>query len=706
MKEIVGKSIHRIDGWDKVTGKLQYPSDIYLSDMLYLKLVRAECPHALIKDIDTSVAKEVDGVYLFTAEDVKKNSFGNIIKDQPVFCDKVVRFYGEPVAMVAAPTKELAEYAAKKVRVDYKPLPVVNDPEEALNEDAAKLHPNGNLLQKINHNKEDVVKGFSDSTVIISDTFEVPMVDHAYMEPEAGVSYIDDNGKLTVLAGTQNPFHDQREISEALGIPLERVTVKALLTGGGFGGKDGNTVQIYLALATMLTGRPTKLTFSREESLITSYKRHPAKIKVKMGVAEDGTIRAFEGTVYFDTGAYAALGPAVLGLGIEHFHGPYQIENVKLDGYLVYTNKPPASAMRGFGAPQVLFATETLLNRAAKKLGIDPIDIRLKNALEVGGKGPFGQNMEHSVGLKEALTMAKESSLWQEKNDNTDPYAAYGMAAGFLSCGMGAGIPDNAKVEIEKNCDKYLVKVGTVEIGQGNLTAFTQIAAQALGVSTDKIEIISADTDNTYDCGSTAASRSTYITGNAIIKAVKDLKEKGGSIGVGKADFPESSRKDIGIGLPHVMYTFLVNLVKLRLNPLTGEIKLLDIVAITEAGKIINPCSLAGQIQGGVVQGAGYALMENMGFAKGILKQKDLSTYLIPTAKDICDIQSLTVDAYEHSGPFGAKGAAEVGTVAITPAITGCLTNKWDIVINRLPISREEIVNQLQKSGVIEQYIS
>ncbi|MEG6616000.1 xanthine dehydrogenase family protein molybdopterin-binding subunit [Peptococcaceae bacterium 1198_IL3148] len=706
MKEIVGTSINRVDGWDKATGKLKYPSDIYLPDMLYLKLVRAECPHGIIKAIDTTAAQEIDGVYVFTAVDVKKNRFGNIIKDQPVFCHQVVRFYGEPVAMVAAPTKELAEAVAKKIKIDYQSLPLVHDPEEALNENAIKLHPDGNLLQQINYEKADIAKGFADSALVLSDTFTVPMVDHAYMEPEAGVSYIDDNGKLTVLAGTQNPFHDRREICETLDIPLERVTVKALLTGGGFGGKDGVTVQIYLALATLLTGRPAKLTFSREESLITSYKRHPAKVKVKMGFAPDGKIKAFAGTVYFDTGAYAALGPAVLGLGIEHFHGPYQIENVKLDGYLVYTNKPPASAMRGFGAPQVLFATESLINRAAKQLGIDPIDIRLKNALEVGAEGPFGQTMEHSVGLKEALKMAKKSSLWQEKSNNSDPCVAYGMAAGFLSCGMGAGIPDNAKVEIEKKNDQYIVKVGTVEIGQGNLTGFTQIAAQALGVTIDKIKIVSADTDNTYDCGSTAASRSTYITGNAIIEAAKDLTTKGGHVGTGQATFPESSRKDIGIGLPHVMYTFLVNLVKLRLNPLTGEIKLLDMVAVTEAGKIINPCSLAGQIQGGVVQGIGYALMENMVFDQGVLRQKDFSTYLLPTAKDVCDIKSLTVDAYEHTGPFGAKGAAEVGTVAVTPAITGCLTDKWDLVINQLPISREEIVNQLQKSGVINQYIS
>ncbi|WZL71681.1 xanthine dehydrogenase family protein molybdopterin-binding subunit [Clostridiaceae bacterium 35-E11] len=705
MKSVIGKSIPRVDGWEKVTGRTKYPSDLYMPNMLYLKMVRATEAHAMIKSIDTAEVENVEDVYVFTAKDVKENSFGNIIKDQPVFCDKKVRFYGEPIAMVAAPTKELASSMAKKIKIEYQALPIVNDPEKALDLEASILHPNGNLLQELHYENRDIKKGFSESKLVLEDVFEAPMIDHVYMETESGISYMDEAGILTVLVGTQNAFHDQREISYALGIPLENVRVKGLVTGGGFGGKDGNTVQIYLALATLKTGRPAKLIFSREESLITSYKRHPAKVYTKMGFAEDGKIKVFEGKVYFDTGAYAALGPAVLGLGTEHFVGPYEIEHVKLDGYLVYTNKPPASAMRGFGAPQVLFATETLINRAAKELGLDPVDIRMKNALEVGREGPFGQRMEHSVGLKEALKKLKETSLWKEKKTNKDPNIIYGIAGGFLSCGMGAGIYDGAKVKIEKKGQRYLVRIGTVEIGQGSLTMYVQMAAEALEVSTEYIDIIFADTGQTFDCGSVAASRTTYIIGKAIIEAAKDFKKHQKDYGIGEAIFPESSKRDIGIGLPHMMYTFLANAVKAHINPLTGEITLLDIVAATEAGKIINPSGLAGQIQGGVGQGIGYALMENMGFENGKMLQKNLSTYLIPTTKDVCDIESLTVDAYEHSGPFGAKGAAEVGTVAIAPAITGGLIEKWDLCINQLPISREEIVKQLKQKGVIKDYI-
>lgn len=705
MKSIIGESIPRVDGWEKVTGKTKYPSDFYMPNMLYLKMVRATQAHALIKSIDISEVENIEDVYVFTAKDVKENAFGNIIKDQPVFCDKKVRFYGEPIAMVAAPTKALASSMAKKIKIEYEPLPIVEDAEEALNPKAPVLHPKGNLLDELHYENRHIDKGFGESKLILEDIFKVPMIDHMYMETESGVSYMDEEGKLTVLVGTQNAFHDQREISYALGIPMEKVRVKGLITGGGFGGKDGNTVQIYLALVTLKTGRPAKLIFSREESLVTSYKRHPANVYIKMGFGEDGKIKAFEGKVYFDTGAYAALGPAVLGLGTEHFVGPYEIENVKLDGYLVYTNKPPASAMRGFGAPQVLFATETLINRAAKKLGIDPIDIRIKNALEVGREGPFGQRMEHSVGIKEALEKIKESHLWRQRAENKDQNIVYGIAAGFLSCGMGAGIYDGAKVKIQKKGQRYLVSIGTVEIGQGSLTAYTQMAAEALGVSTQIIDVVYADTKETFDCGSVAASRTTYIIGKAIIEAAKNLSKNQKDYAIGEAVFPESSKRDIGIGLPHMMYTFLANAVKMHINPLTGEITLLDIVAATEAGKIINPSGLAGQIQGGIGQGIGYALMENMRFKNGQLLQKNLSTYLIPTTMDICPIESLTVDAYEHSGPFGAKGAAEVGTVVIAPAITGGLIEKWDLCINQLPISREEIVKQLREKGVIKEYI-
>lgn len=697
MPGVVGSSIPRIDAVSKVTGQALYASDYFLPGMLHLKLVRSTQAHARITSIDTSAVNNLQDVYCFTAKDVLENSFGQIIKDQPVFAEDRVRFYGEPVALVAAKSPKLASEYAKLVKICYEPLDVVNEPEEAIEQDSPRLHDNGNLLHHLDFQKGDTEKAFTESVLTLEDTFTVPVVDHLYLEPEAGVSYLDDSGVLNIIAGTQGPFYDQQEIARCLGIPVEKVRVRTENVGGGFGGKDGNTVQLFLALVTWKTGCPARMVFSREESLIASYKRHAARVKVRIGFSKEGLITAYQGKIYYDTGAYAALGPAVVGLGVEHAAGPYVVPNVQIDGYLCYTNKPPASAMRGFGAPQTAFATETLLNRAAKQFNLDPVEIRMKNALYKGAEGSLGQPMNHSVGLKEALQILNESALWKERLNKREPDIGYGMAAGFLSCGMGKGIVDKAKVEIEKlPGDIYEIKIGTVEIGQGSNTAFAQLAAQALGVSPNKIRVVMGDTGLTHDSGSTAASRTSYICGNALLAAVEDLKrrENSGDVypkGIGEAIFPEVKEPDLGIGLPHSMYTFIAQAAKVKVNQLTGEIQLQQVFAVTEAGRIINPMALEGQIQGGVVMGAGYALLEQIKFDNGLPAQTNLSTYLIPTSLDIPEVTTATVNEYEDSGPMGLKGAAEVGTVAIAPAIVAAINDVVDMPITELPVSREKI---------------
>lgn len=697
MQNIVGKSIPRIDGIAKVTGQVRYPSDYSFPDMLYLKLVRSTEAHANIQAIDITSCQGVDGVYCFTADDVLENSFGSMIKDQPVFAQKKVCFYGEPLALIAADTPEKANHYAQLIHVSYESLPVINDPVEALSEDRPILHEGGNLLLHIPFVKGMPEQALRESFLVLEDEFQVPVVDHLYMEREAGISYLDEDGVLNLIAGTQNPFYDRAEISRCLGIPLEKIRVHSATTGGGFGGKDGNTVQLYLALVTQKTGRPAKLVFTREESLGTTYKRHAANVKVKVGFEESGRITTYQGVIHYDTGAYTALGPAVLGLGIEHATGPYVIQNVALDGYLCYTNKPPASAMRGFGAPQTAFAMETLLNRAAKILEIDPVQLRYLNALYKGAEGSLGHTMEHTVGLKEALTLLEKSSLWQERGHNTDLTIGYGMAAGYLSCGMGKGIPDQAKVEIQSLADgTYELKIGTVEIGQGSNTLFVQLAAEALEVTPDRVKIIMGDTALTHESGSTAASRTSYICGNALLDAVEDLKRQRKSgvpypKGIGEAIFPEVKKSNLGVGLPHSMYTFIAQAAKVRVLE-TGEIELLDVFAVTEAGRVINPTALEGQIQGGIGMGIGYALTENLQFMQGIPQNTSLSTYLIPTCLDSPAITAVNVTEYEESGPMGLKGAAEVGTIVIAPAIAAAVSEVVQRPITKLPISREEVV--------------
>jgi xanthine dehydrogenase molybdenum-binding subunit len=691
MSSIIGESIVRVDGREKVTGEARYSGDLDLPGMLHLKLVRSDRAHGRVTGMEFPDISGLRDHYFFTAADLKENSFGSLVKDQPVFADQKVRFYGEPVAMVAAPDEEAAAELAGQVRVFYEPLPVVTDPEDALQPGEPMVHPAGNLAHELHFDRGDIKKSFAEADLIVSGTFDLPMQEHLYLETESGVAWVDDRGILTVSAGTQHPFLNREEICLALGIPRERVRIKTPWVGGAFGGKDGNTVQIYLALAAWKTGRPVRLIFSRRESLIATYKRHPVRLKARIGLKKDGTFMAFQGEAYFDTGAYLGLGPAVLGLGMEHFAGPYRIENVKLDGYLVFTNKPTASAFRGFGAFQTQFGTETLINRAARQLGIDPIDLRRKNALTEGDNWPLGNQVKCSVGLVEALDTLQNTTFWKERTDNPDPHLTWGMAAGSIACGMGARLPDTAEVTIEQKGEGYLVRVGTVEIGQGMLTVLSQLAANELGVSIDRIEIISADTEETHDCGTTAASRVTFIVGNTLIAAARKLRREGGDSATETGIFPGSLDEGFDVGLPHRIFSFIAGAVKLRVDPLTGEISLLEICQITDTGRVLNRGCLEGQMEGAAVQAVGFTLMEELSFIEGIPRQTSMSTYLIPTTLDLCPIRVIPVGEGEETGPYGAKGGGELGLIAVPPAIVDAVEDRTGIKIDRLPIRPERL---------------
>lgn len=700
-EQAVGRSVPRIDGKDKVSGRALYPTDLSRPGMLWLALVRADRPHARIRRLDTSALDGKEGVHVFTAADIPENSSGILIKDQPVLAGDRVRFYGEPVALVAAPTREAAGEWARQVRVDYEDLPVVRDTRDAPGA-PVPLHGDSNRLQEFQFEKNDPAGGFAASDLILEDEFTVPMVDHAPLELEGGISYWDD-GVLTLEVGTQNPFFDQAEIVHCLGLAPEQVRVRVPCVGGAFGGKDGNTVQLYLALVTWKTGQPAKMVFDRRESLLTTYKRHPARVKTRIGLSADGEIRALSARIDLDTGAYASFGPAVFGLSIEHCTGPYEIENVAIDASLYFTNKPPAGAMRGFGVPQVLFATETLLNRAARQLGLDPIALRRRNALAPGKTGSLGNLMEHSVGIDEALAILQESEFWRTRSD--DPSVGCGMAAGFLSCGMGQGIPDSARVEIEQEGERIRVRLGCVDIGQGNYTAFAQMAATGLEVPLEAIDLVVADTRDTPNCGDTCASRTTFIVGNAMLAAMADFRAQRAR-GVrepraaGQADFPEASQKGPLFGIPHSMYSFVVHAAKVRVDSWTGEPELVELFGVTEAGVVINPTLLAGQIEGGMAMGAGYCLSEQLEFDEGIPRQDSLATYLLPTSLDLCPIGTAVVESREESGPYGVKGAAEAGTVAVAPAITEAVAVLTGYSATGLPLSREKILDACMEQKI------
>lgn len=699
MRQYVGEKRGRLEGMDKATGRALYAGDYRMENMLELALVRSEISHGSVHTLDVSALPE--DVLVFTGKDFAENVVADIFCDTPVLAYDRIRFRGEPIAIIAADTREKAKEAAKLVKVEYECLPIVRNTEDAKDPALPVLHGDSNLLADFFHEKGDVEKAFEESYLIVEDDFETPAQDHGYMEPDACFAYVEDD-RLMVYTASQNVFADRLMICRALGLAPEQVRVRAAFVGGGFGGKDGHTCQIYPSLVSWLTKRPAKVVFDREEVLACTYKRHGIKTHVKMGFSKEGKILAFDGSAILDTGAYAGYGASVHGLFTEHFPGPYEIPNVRLKTETYYTNKPIAHAMRGFGAPQGAFATESIINRAVAQLGLDPISMRLDNALVQGSVGALGQPMDHCVGLREALKLVQESDLWKERESNTDPYVGYGVAGGFLSCGLGQKIPDNAKVSVREREDGgFDIGCGLVDIGQGSTTALAAMAADLLETDIENIHMIMADTDKTEDCGCTAASRSVFIAGNALMAAVKQykkMKEAGLSsdIAMGEAAFPESS-KDLGrIGFPHAMYTFVAQAVKLRVDPITGSVSLLDIAAATECGKVINPLGLAGQIQGGIGMSIGFCLGEDCTWKDGQLIHKNFATYLMPTALDVPNIASYHVDAYEASGPMGVKGAAEVSTVSIAPAINEAVRQASGAILTKLPLSPEEILKALE----------
>ena len=693
MSTYVGKKCGRVEGMAKATGRAMYAGDYHAENMLELALVRSTISHGTIRSIDFSNLPE--DVMVFTGKDCADNVVADIFCDTPVLAEDRIRFHGEPIAIIAAETREAAKAAAKLVKVEYDLLPVIRDVEDAKNPELPALHGDSNLLTDFFNEKGDVEKAFAESYLIVEDDFETPAQDHGYMEPDACFAYVED-GRLIAHTSSQWVFADRVMICRALGLEPEQVHVQAEYVGGAFGGKDGHTAQIYPALVAWLTKRPARITFDREEVLACTYKRHGIKMHVKMGFSKEGKMLAFDGKAILDTGAYAGYGASVHGLFTEHFAGPYEIPNVRLCTETYYTNKPIAHAMRGFGAPQGAFATESIISRAIAELGLDPIQMRLDNALAEGSIGALGQPMEHCVGLKDALKLVQESDLWKERETNTDPYVGYGVAGGFLSCGLGQKIGDGAKVSVKEREDGgFDIACGLVDIGQGSTTALAAMAADLLEVDLEKIHMIMADTDRTEDCGPTAASRSVFIAGNALVAAIKQYKKEKAAVARGEAAFPESS-KDLGrIGFPHAMYTFVAQAVKLRVNPVSGRVTLLDIAAATECGKVINPLSLAGQIQGGIGMSIGFCLGEDCSFNEGKLIHRDFSTYLMPTAMDVPNIASYHVDAFEQSGPLGVKGAAEVSTVSIAPAINEAVRQASGAILKKLPLSAEEILKSL-----------
>ena len=740
----VGIEIPKVDVLEKALGEAKYGADLPSREPLCLNVVRSQKPHAKILRIEMDETLRISGVErVFTAKDIPgKNLVGTITKDQPILVSDRVRYIGDPVALVAAKTEEVAEEASKKLVVVYADLPSVHQAEEALQPHAPMIHEKGNLLLEYQVVKGDSQRGFKEAEVIIEETYKTTWVDHAYMEPDAGISYMDEEGRITVVCPTQNVHYDQREVASVLNLPLDRVRVIQCATGGGFGGRLDITIQCLMALAVFHLKKPVKIVFPREEVFQVTSKRHPLKIRYKSGAKRDGTLIAVDVDILGDTGAYASYGSTVAIRSAVHATGPYQVPNVKVRSRMAYTNNSWSGAMRGFGIPQMAFAHESQMDLLAQALKMDPIEIRLKNCLRVGSETATGQTLMASVGIKETLNKVKK---WRDrldllKNDSKKPFIKKGIGVGSMWYGIGnTGIanPSTGQIEIDPDGEVRLF-TGAADIGQGSDTVLLQIASEAIGIPLKEIRSIRADTALTTDAGATSASRQTYISGNAILNAIKNLKEEAIKeasqlLGIDEKDLffeegkvksrvclttsipiieiakrcrkklrggghfdPETTRLDpeTGQGSPYATYAFATHLAEVEVDIETGKVKVNRVVASHDVGKAIHPKNVIGQIMGGVAMGTGFALMEE--FVPG--ETTSFDNYLIPTSKDVPEVIPMIVEDHEPTGPFGAKGVGEPALIPSAPAILNAIADAIGQRIFHLPANLERVLEAVQKN--------
>jgi CO/xanthine dehydrogenase Mo-binding subunit len=681
---------------------------------------------------------------VFTARDIPgRNSIGIINKDQPVLASERVRYIGDPVALVAAKAVESAEEGARRVRVVYEDLPSIKDPEDSLKPYAPLIHDKGNLLLEFHVVKGDIQAGFKEADVIVKETYTTTWIEHCYLEPDAGISYVDEEGRITVICPTQSIHYDQKDVASVLSLPLEKVRVIQCATGGGFGGRLDITIQCFLALAAFHLRRPVRISYSREEVFQGTSKRHPLKVRYKSGARNDGALTAVEADILGDTGAYASYGVAVCIRSAVHATGPYRVPHVNVKSRMVYTNNPWAGAMRGFGIPQMAFVHESQMDLLAQALKMDPIEIRLKNAIQVGSETPTGQTLMTSVGFSETLRKVKE---WRDRESCEQPgpavpsYVRKGIGIGSMWYGIGnTGVanPSTAQVEVGPDGEIRLF-TGAADMGQGSNTILLQIASEALGLPFGEIRLIRGDTAMTSDAGASSASRQTYISGNAVLDAVKNLKQEAlkelsrllaidekdlfydsGQIrhksnpslflslkdvakrcgrklrGEGFFD-PETTKLDpeTGQGVPYATYAFATHLAEVEVDIETGRVRVKRIVAAHDLGKAIHPKNVIGQITGGVMMGMGFALTEE--FVPG--KTDSFVDYLIPTVKDIPEVVPILVEDEEPTGPFGAKGLGEPALIPTAPAILNAIADAIGERIYDLPANLERVVEAVRKS--------
>jgi CO/xanthine dehydrogenase Mo-binding subunit len=706
--------------------------------MLHLKIVFAHRPHARILKIDTSEALAYPGVVdVLTAGDVPYNAYGLVEADQPALCGDKVRYVGDRVALVVGETAEAAAEGARLVRVEYEDLPVVTDPRDAMHADAPLVHEaqGTNVLGHVPIRKGDAARALSEADLVLEGEYSTSWQEHAYLQPEAGIAYIDKAGKLVIETAGQWLHEDRRQIAAMLQLPEEDVVVRYAAIGGAFGGREDLSIQHLLALATWKLKRPTAAVWSREESMVAHHKRHPVTIRCQWGAMKDGRITAVQAEVLADGGAYASTSVEVLKIATLFASGCYEVPNISVDGYVVYTNNVPCGAFRGFGAPQAQFAAESMVTRLAHALGIDPVEMRRRNIYREGSIEPSQHPLPPGVSALPVLERCVEEAKArmgygareiQNPNAQRAPEIqnhtrrGVGIACGIKNIGYSFGFPEQATAEVElygsDRIEHATVRVGAAEVGQGAHTILRQIAAETLGLPFERpegggeaplIEMVTDDSSQAPNAGSASASRMTLMGGRAVHDACAEALAKwnaGERPARAKVQYrpPQTTGLDpeTTAGTPNYAYGYASQAVEVEVNTLTGQVQVLKVISVHDVGKAVNRQQVEGQIEGCLAQALGYALMEHFQMRDGQVLTPYFSTYLLPTALDMpTEIVPVILELADPNGPYGARGMAEMPLVPLTPAIAAAIHDATGVWLTQQPMTPERVLAAIRNAN-------
>jgi xanthine dehydrogenase D subunit len=711
----VGDSPKRPDGRQKVTGEFAYSSDLWLDGMLWGSTLRSPHPSARIKNVDITEALKLPGVYaVLTHQDVPGlKTYGLEHKDQPVLAIDRIRYQGEAVALVAADHPETARRAAARIKVDYEELPAVTDARQALSPDAPRLHPNGNLVRHV-----PIRVGDPEATadIVITGDYQVGMQDQAFLGPESGLAVPAEDGGVDLFVATQWLHVDRDQVADSLGLPQEKVRITLSGVGGAFGAREDLSMQVHACMLALHTGKPVKIVYGREESFFGHVHRHPASLRYEHGATRDGKLVYVKADIVLDGGAYASSSPAVAANAATLGVGPYEVPNVVIDCYAVYSNNPPCGAMRGFGAVQACFAYESQMDKLAAALGMDPVELRTKNAISQGSRVPTGQLVDSAAPVAELLRLVKARPM-PAANDqdlrslpggvsNTTHgegvVRGVGYAVGIKNICFSEGFDDysTARVRLELAGGEPVAQVHTAaaEVGQGMVTVLAQIVRTELGVQ--QVVILPADT-SIGSAGSSSASRQTYMTGGAVRAACEAVRAQ-----LGDSELKEPVEATVtwrhrptyaldpetGQGDAHVQFAFAAHRAVVDVDTELGLIKVVEIATAQDVGKAMNPQAVEGQIHGGIAQGLGLAVMEEIQVRDGVVRNPSFTDYLIPTILDMPPVRLNVLELADPHAPYGLRGVGEPPTISSTPAVVAAIRDATGIDLTRVPVRPHDLV--------------